>query len=75
MKADRNIRVDEPTGRTGNALVVVKTAAVNAGFQELGIKLGQGTSEPEAAPWQRCLCRRASRRRSSGDHDGYRRIK
>lgn len=41
MKADRNVRVDEPTGRTGNALVVVKTAAVNAGFQELGIKLGK----------------------------------
>jgi hypothetical protein len=39
MKADRNVRVDEPTGHTGRALVVVKTAAVNAGFQELGIRL------------------------------------
>jgi hypothetical protein len=41
MKVDRNSRVDEPTGRTGNALVVVKTAAVDAGFKQLGITLGK----------------------------------
>jgi hypothetical protein len=39
MKKARNAEVDQSSGRTGNALVVVKSAAVEEAYGKLGVKL------------------------------------